>query len=151
MHDIDEIRRANLAILVREFGSVAAVARLADRTPSQVSQWLNGSKNSATGKPRGMLKDTARYIERVTGKPEGWLDTFHSGPGETGAQEPPIAAATERDIASVLADALRRMPAGLRPAAGKLLESLAATPEDPHLKESLAHMITGSKRDGGNR
>lgn len=51
-----------------------ALADALDRSESQVSQWKNGAANSATGKPRGMRSDTARYIETITKKPEGWLD-----------------------------------------------------------------------------
>lgn len=44
---------------------------------SQYSQWMNGSENSGTGKPRGMRPSSARRIEKATGKPEGWMDQWH--------------------------------------------------------------------------
>lgn len=46
------------------------------------SQYINlrkGAKDSKTGKRRGMRKETARRIEKATGKPFGWLDIDHSG------------------------------------------------------------------------
>jgi SOS-response transcriptional repressor LexA len=79
MKPIDEIRRENLAQLRIEFGSLRALATKLDRDESQVSQWMQGSKNSGTGKPRGMRSETARYIEQCTGKKNGWMDADHSG------------------------------------------------------------------------
>lgn len=78
MKSIDEIRRANLLLLRDEFGSLKKLALVVERDDSQVSQWLQGSKNSGTGKARGMRSDTARHIESKTGKQEGWLDQDHS-------------------------------------------------------------------------
>ena len=77
MRSIDDIRRSNLVILEGEHGSLAALAKALERDDSQVSQWKVGSKNSGTGKPRGMRSETARYIESRTGKMEGWLDHYH--------------------------------------------------------------------------
>lgn len=71
---IDDIRRANLALLVKEAGGVGRLAERLERDQSQVSQWLNASRNSATGTPRGMRSATCRFIEQKMGKPEGWLD-----------------------------------------------------------------------------
>lgn len=78
MKSIDEIRRENLALLRHEFGSLRGLAVILDRDESQVSQWMQGSKNSGTGKPRGMRSDTARYIETCTNKKSGWMDADHS-------------------------------------------------------------------------
>lgn len=75
---IDDIRRDNLAQLAKECGSVQSLAAVLERDPSQVSQWLNGSTNSATGKPRGMRQETARRIEQALRKPTGWLDLDHN-------------------------------------------------------------------------
>lgn len=77
MKDIDEIRRSNLALIVQELGSVTALAQRLERSDSQVSQLINGSANSKTGRPRGMRKETARRIEAAAGKPAGWLDVDH--------------------------------------------------------------------------
>lgn len=78
--DIDHIRRRNIAILVDEFGSLFALAKQLERSESQLSQWLNGSTHSATGKQRGMRIDTARYIEKRCNKPRCWLDSNHTQP-----------------------------------------------------------------------
>ncbi|CUJ98114.1 MULTISPECIES: hypothetical protein [Achromobacter] len=81
---IDDIRRANLALLVKEAGGVGRLAERLERDQSQVSQWLNASKNSATGTPRGMRGATCRFIEQKMGKPEGWLDLNQGDNLDTG-------------------------------------------------------------------
>ncbi|WP_213956306.1 LexA family transcriptional regulator [Variovorax sp. dw_954] len=88
---IDDIRRANIALLEKEMGSLKALAERLEKDESQVSQWKQGSINSGTGKPRGMRSETARYIDERCGKEPGWLDIDHSGstftvaPAVTGA------------------------------------------------------------------
>jgi len=77
MKDIDEVRRDNLRRLEREFGGLAAVAQAIGMSPAQFANLRDGARDSKTGKPRGMRKDTARRIERATGKDEGWLDIDH--------------------------------------------------------------------------
>ncbi|WP_313178949.1 S24 family peptidase [Stenotrophomonas sp.] len=78
MRPVDEIRRDNLRSLIarhggqRQFGEAAGV-----KSPAQISQWVNGSKNSKTGKPRVMSGATARAIEDALGLPSGWIDTDH--------------------------------------------------------------------------
>lgn len=78
--NIDEIRRHNLAELIRSYGSVVAFATAIDRSESQVSQWVNASINSGTGKPRGMRSDSCRHIEKMVGKPMNWMDVLHDAP-----------------------------------------------------------------------
>jgi SOS-response transcriptional repressor LexA len=78
MSTIELIHRQNLQLLAREFGGVAAVAAKIGCSSSQYSQWMNGSENSGTGKPRGMRPSSARRIEKATGKPEGWMDREHA-------------------------------------------------------------------------
>lgn len=85
MKDIDEIRRENLRKLEIEAGGVKSVA---DRIGMSVSQFANlrdGAKDSKTGRPRGMRKDTARKIEESLAKPSGWLDIDH-GVAESDAE-----------------------------------------------------------------
>jgi hypothetical protein len=77
MKTIDEIYRDNLRLLAAEHNSVVAVADLIGCSSSQYSQWMNGSENSGTGKPRGMRVSTARRIEKACGKPAGWMDKVH--------------------------------------------------------------------------
>src|SRR5437764_3592049 len=77
MTTIETIHRENLQALAKEFGGVAAVAAKIGCSASQYSQWMNGSENSGTGKPRGMRPSSARRIELATGKPVGWMDAPH--------------------------------------------------------------------------
>lgn len=88
MLTIDDIRRANLDALAREAGSKRALADKLEISESQVSQWINGSKDSRTGKPRGMRLATCHRIEAALGKPRGWLDTDHSALAGSGAPAP---------------------------------------------------------------
>lgn len=74
---IDDLRRENLTQLRRELGGLKQLSEKLEREDSQVSQWILGSKNSGTGKPRGMRSETARFIELKCAKPEGWLDQDH--------------------------------------------------------------------------
>lgn len=76
MRTIEEIRRARLKLLVKEFGSYAALNELLglasrDSTLSQVG---NAAANSETGKPRGMGSVLARRLEAIASKPPGWMD-----------------------------------------------------------------------------
>lgn len=82
---IDDIRRDNLAEIAGSLGGPAALARLLDRTESQVSQWINGSL-LPSGKRRGMKSETARWIEQKTGQVPGWLDREHGAPGDKAAE-----------------------------------------------------------------
>lgn len=78
MKTIEEIHRENLQALAREAEGVAAVATKIGCSSSQYSQWMNGSENSGTGKPRGLRASSARRIEKACGKSSGWLDKDHS-------------------------------------------------------------------------
>jgi len=75
MIDIDEIRRSNLRRLESELSGPAQTAAAVGMSTAQFINLRDGAKDSKTGKPRGMRKETARRIERAAGKPEGWLDT----------------------------------------------------------------------------
>lgn len=74
MQPIDVTRREKLALLIKEAGSQAALSEIIGKAPAQISQWLNASVNSKTGKPRVMSNAIAREIELKTGKPGGWMD-----------------------------------------------------------------------------
>lgn len=78
MKDIDEIRRDNLRLLEREYGGPTATAAQVGMSTAQFANLRDGAKDSKTGKPRGMRKDTARKIEQNANKPTGWLDVDHS-------------------------------------------------------------------------
>lgn len=83
MKTVDDIRRENLKLLISEYGSVRAFAEKIERSSSQVSQWSNASKHSESGKERRLNSDSARYIEKMCGKPQGWLDTDRNAVAET--------------------------------------------------------------------
>lgn len=82
MKDIDEIRRSNLRLLDSEKGSPSIVSKLVGMTLAQYLNLRDGAKDSKTGRPRGMRKQTAWKIEDATGKPRGWLDVDHSEQSE---------------------------------------------------------------------
>ncbi len=81
MKTINEIHRDNLQELVNEAGGVQSLANKLNKSAAQVSQWLNGAKDSKTGKPRGISDDAARQIEIKMDKEHGWLDHDHSDKG----------------------------------------------------------------------
>jgi SOS-response transcriptional repressor LexA len=74
MSTIDEIRRENLALLIAQAGGAGKLAAKIGKSPSQISQWLNASLDSKTGKPRGMRPESCREIEAAFNKPKGWMD-----------------------------------------------------------------------------
>lgn len=78
MKDIDEIRRDNLRLLEQEFGGPSETASVVGMSPAQFINLRDGAKDSKTGRPRGMRKETARRIELAAKKPDGWLDVDHS-------------------------------------------------------------------------
>jgi hypothetical protein len=93
---IDQIYRENLRTLVAEAGGTQeALGAKIQKSPAQISQWLNASKDSKTGKPRTMSRATAREIERRCGKPEGWMDQHH---GESAVEDAFIELASKRGI-----------------------------------------------------
>lgn len=72
----DENRLTNLQTLIREFGSIVAVAKRAETAPNYISQIINRTV-SRTGKPRGVGNDLARKLEAGCNKPHGWMDQEH--------------------------------------------------------------------------
>lgn len=83
MKDIDDIRRENLRLIEKEAGGTTEAATLCGMSPSQFANLRDGAKDSKTGKPRGMRKETARRIEDAAHKPHGWLDVDHSNSWST--------------------------------------------------------------------
>lgn len=92
MKDIDEIRRDNLRLLEKECGGPAEAARLVQMSQAQYANLRDGAKDSKTGKPRGMRKETARRIEVAAEKHEGWLDVDHSTAQSNAKTQAPAAA-----------------------------------------------------------
>lgn len=82
MKTIDQIHRERLIMLRDECGGVGKLAARIEKQDSQVSQWINASINSGTGKSRGVSSDICRYIEEKFSKPIGWMD---SDPSKTDA------------------------------------------------------------------
>ncbi|RYH43085.1 MAG: hypothetical protein EON54_17440 [Alcaligenaceae bacterium] len=82
MQRIEEIYRTRLRMLASEAGSQRALADRTGKSPAQISQWINASADSKSGKPRAMDRATAREIERRFPKPDGWMDQPVIGIGE---------------------------------------------------------------------
>jgi len=74
MKTCHEIRKEQLVALVKESGGVPRLAELLEKSEGQIRQWTNASKDSRTGRPRGISDDKAREIEEKLGKEVGWLD-----------------------------------------------------------------------------
>ena len=74
MKTIEETYRERLKMLINEFRGQAKLSEVINKSPAQISQWLNGSPDSKTGKPRSLKSETAREIEEATGKPRAWFD-----------------------------------------------------------------------------
>jgi hypothetical protein len=73
---IEDIYRERLKLLIQEVagGSQAKFSAITGKSPAQISQWVNASRDSKTGKPRSLDRNTARLLEAKAGKPEGWMD-----------------------------------------------------------------------------
>jgi hypothetical protein len=78
MQTIDEIRRANLEILIEENGTQDKVAELGLTSPVYLSQLRNQTPDTKTGKLRQMGDPTARKLEAGCGKERGWMDNPHA-------------------------------------------------------------------------
>lgn len=127
MKTTEQIRRENLLLLVAELGSVKALADQVERSEAQISQWINGSINSGTGKPRGMSASSCRLVETRCAKPVGWLDADHGipttdkkfdenvSPARLGGRPIPV-------ISAVQAGALKDMETPYAPGAGFAVE-----------------------------
>ena len=74
MKTIEETYRQRLQMLIDEYGGQGKLSEAINKSASQISQWLNASPDSRTGKPRSLKSETAREIEIATGKPRAWFD-----------------------------------------------------------------------------
>lgn len=72
--DVEETRRLNLLTLIALAGGQRELAERLKKNPAQISQWVNRSPDSKTGKPRVMSSGSARAIEKALAYPRGWLD-----------------------------------------------------------------------------
>lgn len=84
MKEIADIRRENLTKLRAKFRTLDEFAEACGVSSPQLSQWINGSLESKTGRPRGMKSESCRKIEEKIGMPRNWLDTDHSSEKLTG-------------------------------------------------------------------
>lgn len=77
MKTVAQIRRERLAELIQVHGSYAALNAKLDlhARDATLNQIANALPNSKSGTPRAMGPTLARRIERVLGKPTGWMDT----------------------------------------------------------------------------
>lgn len=126
MATIELIHRQNLRLLADEFGGVAVVAEKIGRSSSQYSQWMNGSENSGTKKPRGMRPSSARMIEQACGKPVGWMDQPHdpaeAAPFDENVSPAPMGTRPIPVISSIQAGALREIENPYEPGDGYAVE-----------------------------
>ena len=76
--DIDQIRRSNILTLEAEAGGAPMLSKLVGMSYAQYVNLRDGAKDSVTGKPRGMRKETARKFEVAGKKPDGWMDIDHA-------------------------------------------------------------------------
>ncbi|OUL25863.1 hypothetical protein BV378_14095 [Nostoc sp. RF31YmG] len=72
MKTIEEIRLANLLALKAGFPSERQFAIKLNKQPNQVNQWFG------KGAARAIQSESAREVEKLMGKPVGWLDNDHS-------------------------------------------------------------------------
>lgn len=77
MKTIDDIRTDNLKALVQQHGGTNKFAEKIGKGAAQVSQWVNRSANSITGRPRVVSTASCRAIEAELELPFGWMDTEH--------------------------------------------------------------------------
>lgn len=93
-----------------------------DITEQAVSGWMR------TGK---LDKRKIPALAKLTGKPMSHFGFEANGSLTQGAA----------DTATQIVNLLSSIPPGVRPVAGKLLESLASTPDDPNLQKLLRDVI----------
>ncbi len=79
--DVYKIRLINMGQILRENfgGKKARLAEALDRQPSSISKyWSENQKNH-----RNIDDETAREIELIVGKDEGWMDRLGQNDGNT--------------------------------------------------------------------
>lgn len=121
MPTIAETRRANMERLVKEFGTLDAVAGKGGTTSIYLSQIRNQSPDKKTGRLREMGTAMARRLETGAKKPRGWMDVDH--PPEP---EERLTAATLGDMTRMLA----ALPRHERRSALALLDGVVEHPEE---------------------
>ena len=146
MKTCHDVRKERLATLVKEQGGVRVIADLIVKSETQIRQWLNASKDSRTGKPRGISDDMARFIEERTAKEAGWLDNDPEL-----VYLPQWHLLTELERASVIGF-INGILAGKQPAAaGRFVEEGSSQPATPrsnsgHSREEVHHLPAKRRR-----
>lgn len=153
MSTIDDIRHANLLLLIAEAGGQRALADTvaaydsSPLAPAQISQWVTRAPDARRGKPRVLSSKSARRLEYSMGKPSGWMDQPHGDaaipPSPTQSARPHTALSPDA-LTGQLTSLLSGMPDSARMAAGALLDALAKTPDNPALRTSLSHLLSSS-------
>lgn len=77
MGTIDDIRHANLLLLLKRFKTLQSFADAVGRSGSQISNLKNRHEHTITGEARTIGSDLARDIERRLKLDEGWMDIDH--------------------------------------------------------------------------
>jgi hypothetical protein len=93
---VDDIRHANLLLLIKQAGTIQGFASSIGRSHSQVSQLKNRHKHSKSGQPRVVGGDMARYIEQQLGLETGWMDVPH--PAAAAPTPPPADFADRHEV-----------------------------------------------------
>lgn len=147
MKDIDEIRRDNLRLVEAQFGGPTGAANALGMSVAQFSNLRDGAKDSKTGKPRGMRKETARRIENGAGREPGWLDVEHTASGGVvhgGAATTQLARSSEDakpTVTGTLADLGELLIQASPKTRAAVADLLGRYAQDPATGQSLAQAI----------
>jgi hypothetical protein len=149
VRDIDQVRRDNMRLIEQECGGPTEAARKLEMSPAQYANLRNGAKDSKTGKPRGMRKETARRIEEQAGKPAGWLDEDHSN----SAAEPEPRAPSLADSLEALANACAAVSPAVRADVAQVVDLVVRNPA-VHSKLQIpvvVQMLSGELPEAGKK
>ena len=75
---IEETRTENLKLLADRYASIKSFSDAIGKDRSMVSQWVNNTKSTRTGKPIYIGTGSCRAIETALGLPIGWMDEKHT-------------------------------------------------------------------------
>lgn len=109
MMSIDDIRHQNLSALVEIFGGQRTLGDATGKNPAQISQWINRSPDSKTGKPRVVGGRSAREIEHILGLQAGWMDVTHSPQELESAEQRLVEKISSASFVATPSDSLKRV------------------------------------------
>jgi DNA-binding transcriptional regulator YdaS (Cro superfamily) len=119
MRTVAEIRREKLDLLVLEAGSQRKLAQRIGKDPKQVNQWFG------KGTARNISAATCREIERLMGRPDGWMDTPEGEPA--GASRAAARADTQRmDDAEYEIDGIKAVMTTFMQIASEMMPGVAS-------------------------